>query len=202
VPREGFAASVRARGVFRSPRASRPSGDPDRTLLARRPGGRRAKKTRLERFCSVTDPLGTLRVPPALVRRSAPRRRPSPRSPARRTPEDAAWKSAATSSAASSRGSRASQPSVDRSLASHWWSSPSEVTSRRRPRHLTVPVLPRESDRPRADLPRHPRHRRRISGAGFALPHRLRRSRPSLLRELHEEPPRASSRVPSTASAS
>ncbi len=39
---------------------------------------------------------------------------------------------------------------------------------------------PRTFDRPRTEPPRHPRHRRRITGAGFAPPHRLRRSRPSL----------------------
>lgn len=89
--------------------------------------------------------------------------------------------SAAPSGAASSRRSRASLLSEDRLLASHRWSNPSEVTSRRPPRHLTAPLPPHESDRPRADLLRHPRHRRRISGAGFVLPHRLRRSRPSLL---------------------
>lgn len=87
----------------------------------------------------------------------------------------------AAPSGAGSRRSRASLPSGDRLPASHRWSNPSEVTSRRPPRHLTAPLPPHESDRPRADLLRHPRHRRRISGAGFVLPHRLRRSRPSLL---------------------
>lgn len=68
-------AAVRARSVFRSPRAYRTPGDPGRTLLARRPEGRRAKNTRKERFCSVTDPLGTLTcLRPSRARRPGGRR--------------------------------------------------------------------------------------------------------------------------------
>lgn len=68
-------AAVRARSVFRSPRAYRPPGDPGRTLSARRPEGRRTKNTRSERFCSVTDPLGTLTcLRPSRARRPGGRR--------------------------------------------------------------------------------------------------------------------------------
>lgn len=140
------------------------------------------RRMRVREVLQCHRPAGHVHVPSILARRRRPGgRQPAPRP--RRAPKDAARARHRRAVLRAPEGDRASKPSEDRPLASHRWSSPSEVTSRRRPRHLTMPLPPRESDRPRADLPRHPRHRRRISGAGFVLPHRLRRSRPSLLHE-------------------
>lgn len=137
-----------------------------------------ARGRRVTRFCSVTDPSGTFAC-----------LRPSPAFP--HLFRDAASFVALPRGIAASRHCRAPmlqravwpplarprRPAISRRLhtnangfpptsASHWWSTSCEVTSVRHPRCLATPLPPHESNRPRADLLRHPRHRRMITEAG------------------------------------
>lgn len=151
-------------------RASRSVRRPGADAPRRHPEGRQAK--RRERRGSAVSPTRWARS-----RASGPR--------ALAVPEDAevdlgSRLDPAPSGAARSRGS-------PRAPAS--FSTPARITPVDQPvrgdltaasRRLAAPLPPRESDRPRAELVRHPRHRRRITGAGFAPPHRLRRSRLSV----------------------
>ena len=73
----------------------------------------------------------------------------------------------------------AHEPTVSRRPASHWWSTPFEVTVRTgSTATFRPPLLPHGSDRPRTVLLRHPRHLRMIPGDGSS-PASFRLSRPS-----------------------
>lgn len=170
------------------------TSDPVRSLPHEPPFLGAARGRRVTRFCSVTDPSGTfacLRPSPAfphLFRDAAsfvalPRGIAASRHCLAPMLQRAVWPPLA----------RPRRPAISRRLhanaigfpltsASHWWSTSCEVTSVRHPRCrstllscgravlrqscLATPLPPHESNRPRADLLRHPRHRRMITEAG------------------------------------